>query len=85
MHFGRGTESCSLLPKEASHLKPEVGMRYIFIPSVFDGAEQVFFAGKAYETKIDGVIIAVNKAHRHFTVRGKNPRTGSIFTETFKF
>ena len=66
-------------------LKPEVGMRYIFIPSVFDGAEQVFFAGKAYETKIDGVIIAVNKAHRHFTVRGKNPRTGSIFTETFKF
>lgn len=66
-------------------LKPEVGMRYIFIPSVFDGAEQVFFAGKAYETKIDGVIIAVNRPHRHFTVRGKHPKTGAVFTETFKF
>lgn len=60
-------------------------MRYIFIPSVFDGAEKVFFAGKAYETKVEGVIIAVNEAHRNFTVRGKHPATGAVFTETFKF
>lgn len=60
-------------------------MRYIFIPSVFDGAEKVFFAGKAYETKVEGVIIAVNEAHRNFTVRGKHPDTGAVFTETFKF
>ena len=83
--FARTLGSRSLLPKEARPLKPEVGMRYIFIPSIFDGAEQVFFAGKAYDTKIDGVIIAVNKAHRHFTVRGKHPQSGAIFTETFKF
>ena len=60
-------------------------MPYIFIPSVFDGAERTFFAGKAYETRVEGVIIAVNKPHRHFTVRGKHPQTGVIFTETFKF
>lgn len=60
-------------------------MRYIFIPSVFDGAEKVFFAGKAYETKVEGVIIAVNEAHRNFTVRGIHPATGAVFTETFKF
>lgn len=60
-------------------------MPYIFIPSVFDGAERTFFAGKAYETRVEGVIIAVNKPYRHFTVRGKHPQTGAIFTETFKF
>ena len=60
-------------------------MPFIFIPSVFEGAEHTFFAGKVYETKVEGVIIAVNKPHRHFTVRGKHPQTGAIFTETFKF
>lgn len=60
-------------------------MPYVFIPTIFEGAEKVFFAGKAYDTKVEGVIIAVNKPHRHFTVRGKHPRTGEIFTETFKF
>lgn len=60
-------------------------MPYIFIPSIFEGDEYIRFAGRRYPTKVDGVIIAVNKAHRHFTVRGKHPQTGAIFTETFKF
>ncbi len=66
-------------------LKPEVGMPYVFIPYVCEGQEYLRFAGRLYPTKIEGVIIAVNQAHRHFTVRGKHPQTGAIFTETFKF
>lgn len=66
-------------------LKIEVGAFYSFIPAVFDGAERILFAGRSYKTRVEGVIIAVNEAHRNFTVRGKHPATGAVFTETFKF
>lgn len=60
-------------------------MRYDFIPAVFEGAERISFAGRLYETRVEGRIIQVNRAHRHFTVRGKHPRTGAVFVETFKY
>ena len=83
--YGLISESRSLRRRRRPALKPEVGMPYVFIPYVCEGQEYLRFAGRLYPTKIEGVIIAVNQAHRHFTVRGKHPQTGAIFTETFKF
>lgn len=64
---------------------PEIGQRYSFIPAVFDGARVISFAGRKYETRVEGRIIHVNRMHRHFTVRGVHPRTGAVVTETFKY
>lgn len=60
-------------------------MRYVFIPTIFCGAERIRFAGKEYDTRVEGVIIHVNPAHRHFTVRGTHPQTGAVITECFKY
>ena len=64
---------------------PEIGTPYKFIPSVFEGQEYIWFAGRKYSTVVHGKIIAVNKDHKHFTVRGVHPESGSVLTETFKF
>lgn len=60
-------------------------MKYVFIPSVFEGAERIRFAGLQYDTRVVGEVIHVNREHRHFTVRGICPRTGAVITESFKY
>lgn len=66
-------------------MEPKVGMKYTFTPSGCDDQKMICFAGKTYKTEVEGVIIAVNKAHRHFTVRGKHKTSGAIFTTTIKY
>lgn len=66
-------------------MEPKVGMKYTFIPAGCDDQKMIQFAGKAYKTEVEGIIIAVNKAHRHFTVRGKHEPSGAIFTATIKY
>lgn len=66
-------------------MKPKIGMKYTFTPSGCDDQKMIDFAGKRIKTEVEGVIIAVNEAHRHFTVRGKHEPSGAIFTATIKY
>ena len=66
-------------------MNPKVGMEYTFTPSGCDDQKMIDFAGKRIKTEIKGTIIAVNKAHRCFTVRGKHDFSGTVFTATIKY
>ena len=66
-------------------MEPKVGMKYTFIPSGCDDEKTIRFAGKTYKTEVEGIIIAVNRTHRCFTVRGKHKGSGVTFTTTIKY
>lgn len=66
-------------------MDPKVGMKYTFTPSGCDDQKMIDFAGKKISTEIEGVIIAVNPAHRCFTVQGKHKFSGAVFTTMIKY
>lgn len=59
--------------------KIEVGAPFVFTPCWVPG--EAF--GRAPSIKLQGTIVSINRAHRHFTVEAK--LDGQVIRETFKF